>query len=227
MRLLFLIFITIFLFSGCYSQVPKPATFPMTYQKKMQAAGHWNVMANDVGDQLTQFLKYQDTNQADQFGIYIEPLPGSFGRAFTEMITARLVQSGIRVLHTQEDCPVIQFKTQVIRHKTDRFERPAPGTFTTLAAGIYVLHHITWDTLTFLGIPAAGIADYAIGTQAVLPHSEILVTTSMIGPNNRYLFYRTDLYYINDKDWQQYPAEDVPLADESELTVKTFKVTAE
>jgi len=228
MRIYTILFAITFLFTGCYSQVPKPATYPMTSQQKMQAAAHWNVLADDVAAQIAGFLKNRDESLADRFGIYIEPLPGTFGRAFTNMLTARLVQSNIRVLHKSENCPVIQFETQVIRHKTDRFDRPVPGTMTALAAGIYVLREITWDTLAVLGIPAAAVADFMIGKKAVLPHSEVLITTSVIGTNNRYLLYRTDLYYINDKDWRLYPPEDRPLTDEdyNENKTKTFKVTS-
>ena len=232
MRLSLCCFVTLFLLTGCYSQVPKPTTYPMTYQQKMQAAHHWQVLADDVGNQITRFIKYEDLNQADQFGIYIEPLPGIFGQAFTHMITANLVESDVRVVHKKEKCPVIRFEIQLIKHKAERFNRPVPGTLTALAAGIWVLREISWDTLAALAIPAAAVGDVALGAMATLPKHEVLVTTSVIGTNNRYLLYRNDIYYINDKDWRLYPTElpqETPQAQEAgqnKKGIKEFKVTS-
>ena len=41
---------------GC-AQVPRPSTYPYTFQQKMQAADHWKVLANQVAEQVVAVLK--------------------------------------------------------------------------------------------------------------------------------------------------------------------------
>ena len=233
MRSLIIEFGIIFFLSGCaymHSQVPKPATYPLTYQQKMQAAEHWDVLARDVAAQTALLLNTQDTNLFSGYGVYVEPQPGVFGKAFTNMLIGHLVSSGIRVVRKRESCPVLRFETQLIKHRTCRFERPPPGAFTALATGIFVLRHITWGTLTFLGIPGAALLDVGIGHPAALPHHEVLITTSLTDKNDRYLLCNTNLYYINDPDWWHYPNEDIPEPKNvpeppPPLPLKNFKVT--
>ncbi|OQY57510.1 MAG: hypothetical protein B6245_16670 [Desulfobacteraceae bacterium 4572_88] len=234
MRLLVIVSGMMLLFSGCLemrSQVPKPATYPISFQQKMQAAAHWEILARDVADQVIQFLEHQDTNLFSGYGIYVEPQLGVFGRAFTHMLTEHLVDAGIRVVRKRESCPVLRVETQLIKHKTARFDRPFPGAFTALAGGLFVLRHISWSTLAALSVPgAAVIGDYGIGYRATLPHHEVLITTSMTDIDDRYLLYNADLYYVNDPDWWHYPNEDIPepgdvLAEEPGIPLKAFKVT--
>ena len=51
MRLFILILGVIFALVGC-AQAPKPTAYPLTFQKKMQAASHWDLLAEDVADQI-------------------------------------------------------------------------------------------------------------------------------------------------------------------------------
>lgn len=222
-----LILISFFLLSGCYAQVPRTDTFDFSTQKKLQAAKHWEIMARDISDQISYYLKYEDLNLANQFGVYIEPLPGEFGEAFTRMVRERLVETGVRVVHRKEDCAVVIFELSLIKHDKKRFHRPPRGTFTAIAAGVFVLREITWNTLAGLAVPIAAAGDVIIGKLAALPRHEILVTTALVGTNNRYLYYRNDLYYIRDAEWKLYPTEEIeeetPVKPQNPET-KTFQV---
>ncbi|MBU0986741.1 MAG: hypothetical protein KKH68_05755, partial [Proteobacteria bacterium] len=105
-----------FLISGC-SQVPKPATYPLSYQQKMQAAKHWDILAKDVAGQVARFLQNKDKYILNQEGLYVQPQPGVFGNAFSEMLIAHLLKNGIKVNTTKEDYPVLEFKAQLIKHE--------------------------------------------------------------------------------------------------------------
>ena len=209
----------VFLLGGC-SQVPKPASYRMTFQKKMQAAKHWDFLAEDVADQVSICCSArQGCDLGQGQGLFVEPKLGVFGRAFTNMLISHLVQpkgkraiekGGCLVLQSREEgCLVLQFETQVIKHRTNRFNRPLPGTITVLAGGLSVVRDISSDTLKAWGIGSAVLADIFLGSTVTLPHHEVLITTSLI-KDNQYLFSKTDLYYINDPDSWHYPTEEMP-----------------
>ncbi|MBW6520249.1 MAG: hypothetical protein K0A99_04435 [Desulfoarculaceae bacterium] len=45
--------------SGC-TRIPQPTTYAYSEQQKMQAAHHWDVLANDVADQINKTLVRND-----------------------------------------------------------------------------------------------------------------------------------------------------------------------
>ncbi len=213
--------------AGC-SHVPQPTTYPSSRQQKMQAGHHWDVLAEDMAGQVAAFIKSPRTQLIDSYGIYVEPQKGVFGRAFTRMLIGNLVKEGIPVTLQQEAAtPVLRFDTQLIKHKANRVKWPPPGTLTALATGIYVLRHITWDTLAALSVPIVAGGELLIGSSAELSHHEVLITTMLI-KKDEYLLYNNDLYYLNDLDWWHYPTEDIPepedVAEVRYPTVKTFEV---
>ncbi|MDY6974182.1 MAG: hypothetical protein SV775_17985, partial [Thermodesulfobacteriota bacterium] len=107
--------------------MPKPASYRMTFQKKMQAAKHWDFLAEDVADQVALCCsKRQGCDLGLGHGLFVEPKSGVFGKAFTKMLISHLVQpnengrakrEGCLVLQSREEgCLVLQFETQVIKH---------------------------------------------------------------------------------------------------------------
>ncbi len=204
---------------GC-SQVPKPSTYPLTFQKKMQAAEHWNLLARDVAEQVWMCC---DEREACELGqgrpLYVERKPGVFGQAFRRLLITNLVRppsrgvmqrSGCIVAEEEtDDCLVLRYDVQLIKHRTSRFNRPMPGAFTALATGLSVIRNNSPDTLKAWGIGAGVLADIWAGAAATLPHHEVLITTSIV-QDNQYLFSKADLYYINDPDFWHYPTETVP-----------------
>ncbi len=205
---------------GCTSQVPKPATYPMTFQQKMQAAHHWDLLAQDVAEQVWMCCSEREgCEMGHGRPIYVEPKPGVFGKAFRNLLIAHLVQpkvdgvpqwTGCLVAEEKtEDSLVLRYDVQLIKHRANRFNRPMPGTFTVLGTGISVLRNPSSGTLKALGIGAGVLTDLWIGSAATLPHHEVIVTTSIV-KDNQYLFSKTDLYYINDPDFMHYPTQETP-----------------
>lgn len=204
---------------GC-SQVPKPSTYPLTFQKKMQAADHWNLLARDVAEQVRICCSEREGCELGHGRpLYVEPKPGVFGRAFRRLLIAHLVRpeaqgaiqrSGCLVAEEKTaDCLVLRYDVQLIKHRTNRFNRPMPGAFTALAAGLSVIRNNSPDTLKAWGIGAGVLTDIWVGAAATLPHHEVLITTSIV-QDNQYLFSKADLYYINDPDFWHYPTQQTP-----------------
>ena len=87
--------------SGCV-RMPQPQGFPYSNQPKMQAAHHWNVLANDVANRINNELirrNYLDSalhvrhncTKPDGCG------PGSaspFDEGFNDLLTTQLVDQG-------------------------------------------------------------------------------------------------------------------------------------
>lgn len=206
--------------AGC-AQVPKPATYPMSFQKKMQAGHHWNLLAQDVAEQVRLCCSEGfGCDFAQGRPLYVEAKSGVFGKAFHEMLIAHLVRpqvygvgqwNGCLVVEEKtEDSLVLRYNVQLIKHRSNRFNRPMPGTFTALATGLAVIRNNTPNTLKAWGIGAGVLADIWAGSSTTLPHHEVLITTSVLN-GNQYLFGKADLYYINDPDFLHYlPGHDAP-----------------
>lgn len=210
---------------GC-SRIPQPVGYPYQEQQKMQAAQHWDVLANDVADQINSALiehGYLNTpvyvkhacGQPDDCG------PGAtfpFDEGFNDLLTTQLVNFGVptRVAEDKNSL-VAEYKVQVVYHQTDRFQSPRPGVITALTAGIMVFRNAPWELATLAG---AAAADVLLSTTVVSGHFEVIITTSIVN-DNLYVMRKSDIYYINDPDFWQYQQNN-SVADELELTSSRY-----
>jgi len=173
----------------------------MTYQQKMQAAHHWDVLAADVADQVRAAL-VADVEEADALpAVYIESKDGVFGQAFRKMLMAHLFDDGVKVIaDVTEDACLVDVNSQVITHRQRRHQRPHFGAFALIATGIRVARNVaTKDVL----IPGGVAADLMVDTGTTLSHREVLIATTVM-KDGRYLLSKADLYYINDLDGDHY-----------------------
>lgn len=209
------------------SQTPKPATYDFSEQKKMQSAGHWDILAEDVAGQIRIML--EDRGYVTQ-PVYVQPPCGAplgpcevhfetpFGEGFYDLLLTHLVNQGLKVSAEEYGSLIVTNKLQVIWHNEDRRTRALkPGMLTKIAAlasgWAWVIRdavdHVGWDggasaAVAGAAVTAAGIYDIASGTFAKgVPHSEVIITTS-IRDFDRYLMRKSDIYYINDADYWHY-----------------------
>lgn len=223
---------TLFFMFGCYTQNPKPATYRYSTQQKMQAAYHWDVLAEDVAGQITETLrKWGYLNQA----VYVKPACGAptrecvphpetpFGQGFRDLLLTQLVNYGLKVSTEQDGALVVTNKVQLVYHNADRIARTAqPGIISAIGALAGAWAMVIRDAqlhgggigetaaLAGAGATAAAVYDFTSGmfTKDV-PHSEVLITTS-IKDYDRYLMRKTDIYYINDADYWHYKSPPPP-----------------
>ena len=181
---------------GC-SQVPKPTAHLISYQKKMQAAQHWQVLAADVACQVAE--EYASVASP---GVYVEPGKGVFGDAFTQLLNTELVNAGIPITSNPRNAVILSFDVQLVRHRADwphRRDRTQLGFWTVVGTGIRVARNVTENMI----IPAGVALDLWSGTWTTLPEHEVLITTSMEKDGN-FVMRRSDLYYVNDVDSGHY-----------------------
>lgn len=186
------------LLAGC-AQVPKPMTYELTYQQKMQAAHHWNDLAETVANRVL--------NQQAAMGtasVYVEPVAGVFGEAFTKLLESKLVGMGLPVAPMPTGAAVLATDVNLIRHRAKwphRANRTNPGTWTAVATVVRLADSITKNMI----IPAGIAADLLDGSTTTLTKHEVVITTSL-EKDGQYLMRHSDLYYVNDADRAQYAA---------------------
>lgn len=189
--------------TGC-TPVPKPQTWPLTYQKKAQAAHHWDLIAADTAQQVTDFLVGEGAQMVGDGAVYVDSVNTVFGEAFRDLLITKLVQANVNVSTKPEGALAIDFKAQTIRHRGpkfwDRYARSNPGVFTAIGTMVRVCHNVYARNMI---IPGAFIVDAWDGTLTSLPQREIIITTSIV-KDDQYVLRRSDLYYIADADWTHY-----------------------
>lgn len=181
---------------GC-AQVPKPSTYSLTYQRKMQAAHHWDVLAKEVAQRVVA-----EQGTLGKGGVYVPPGKGVFGAAYSSLVMTELANSGVTLAAAPEGAAVLGVEVQLIQYRAkwpDRANRMHPGFWT--AAGLIVRFA---DTMTFNMVVPAGVAmDFIDGSKTTLTKHEVVVTTSL-QKDGQYLMRQSNIYYVNDADRGQY-----------------------
>jgi hypothetical protein len=187
--------------AGCASRVPVAVNHPLTTQKKAKAAHHWDVLADDIARQ-TKLAAGDPKKQFPKKPLFVQPGGTSpFDTAFRNFLITRLVNDGVTVTEDPKEALAVSYDVQLVRHDSSRYTH-LPGTLTALAAGVWVIRDLASATANAvpgtLGLTA--LADYALGHYAGgATHTELIVTTTML-ENSRYLFRKSDIYYLEDED---------------------------
>jgi uncharacterized lipoprotein YajG len=196
--------------AGCateYSEVPRPTNYSVLKQKKIQAAAHWDVIANDVAEQLKNSLSKDEI-------LYISKpkQETGFAVAFYNQLLSALVNKGIRVSKNGDTrALVIDVETQLVKFAPDRFQNHRFVSTTAIAAGVMAVNglHLSGNSNAAIGVLGVTAArdwhewverEYANGNT---PQYELIVTTSATN-NVQYIARRTDVYYIADPDNRLY-----------------------
>ncbi|SNB46077.1 hypothetical protein [Geobacter sp. DSM 9736] len=202
MRLISLSIAFVLLACGCASQLPVPQNHPLTFQKKLRSAHHWDVIADDVADRTRASLPPSERGPNGK-PLYIAAPPENtpFNRAFHNFLVTRMVNRGIPVSSSRDNAREIRYEIQLVRHNSSRYTH-IPGTLTALAAGVSVIRGLSdagsWAIPGALG--AAGLADFGSGHFAGWPTATELIITTSITEGSTYMLRKTDVYYIYDAD---------------------------
>lgn len=198
---------------ACASQVPVATTYPVSFQRKMQAAEHWDILAADVANRLRDALlvgPLPASTQQPRYSIALHVQPpqynSEFGVAFHNLLLTHLLEAGFLVSENPTDgCYEVTYGIQVVTHNDRGFIRPMPGLFTALTGSVLVIHSTADNnpaTASMLG--ALGL-DVGTGFLTDTPNSEIIITTSVMN-GARYVTRLRDIYYVSDNNVDQYIA---------------------
>lgn len=209
-----LIFLTFCM--GCGSAVPVATTHSWDTQRKMQAARHWQILAEDLAGQVKKCITGQDGLK--HLPVYVVPKEGSpFEEIFHELLISELMDRGVAVSQTTEGAMEMEYNAWILEH-SDRNYQKIPIKFTALGAGILVARNYSnvdaWmdrqKTRNLLGMGAATgiLADVVMSRYAGAPsHNEVIITTTLSLDGILHL-HQSDIYYINDPDAGHYASEE-------------------
>lgn len=187
---------------GC-SAVPYQVKHKISGQKKMQAAYHWNLLAEDISLQI--YYSLHDNGLQEKFCFVKSSDDSPFGVLFDKLLISHLINNGIKVKNIKEDKSiVIDYSARILTH-SNRFAEKYPLKYTTLGVGINVARNVadwSFSQVLALGIGVGALADLALDSGNI-SNNEVLVFTN-ITLDNRIYFQRSDIYYINDPDWWHY-----------------------
>ena len=93
--------------TGCASQIPLPSIYESSYQPKMLAAHHWNLLAGDVATRLETALA--DVGSSGTKVLFVDrPSKGTvFNASFHELLETQLMQQGFGVTRSPENADLI------------------------------------------------------------------------------------------------------------------------
>ncbi len=192
--------------AGCApgtSQAPVPVTYPRTEQHKMQAAHHWDVLAEYQAERIICGIK--DKTKP----IYIEPptyTDSDFKQAYHYMLGEHLVKKGgLVVTKPLTGATQVEYIVQTLTHKDRGYVAPAPGTYTALGGSAYLVGHAIqhWAHPELVALPLLVGADIFSGGWATVSPTEVIITTR-VQEGHLLLMSDTDVFYYNPGDTSHY-----------------------
>lgn len=194
--------------AGCqapFTPAPVAINFPYAKQDKLQAASHWQLIAEDTARQLIRSLP-------DDRPLYVsQPATQSpFARVFSQQLISSLLSAGYPV-HKRDSggVLVVDVNAEPVRFSPNRLQYRYVGTATTLTSGLWVLRNIYRNVS-----PGAAMVTAAVGLDAAhwyhtefatgpTPEIELVVNTS-VSDRDRFYAQVSNAYYTVDPEWRLY-----------------------
>lgn len=206
------------LLAGCapfqHTEAPLATNFATSKQPKLQAAHHWQVIADDMADTIAKSLAEGSPcvaaagNCPAVFVARATP-PTPFSQAFQTGFVSRLVNQGTKVAIAAPGDIHIAIDIQSVRFSPDRSQYLGVGKFSLMTLGLWGLHNLAEHSGYHhaAGVGALGVAvasDIVQWNMAELakgptPQMEVIVTASATR-GGQFLARRTNVYYIADTD---------------------------
>lgn len=167
--------------SANFSEAPVPINQPMSFQRKLHSADHWWAVASIMSSALADALRASP--DLVKMPVYIEPFGDDvpFNASLRELLMTRLHEKGVVISTMPYDALIVNVETRLIQAQRDRDFTPPCLRANECEGGR------AWPS-----------GDDEIAWSGV-PRGELLVTSS-IRLNGRFVFRRSDLYYVGDGD---------------------------
>lgn len=200
---------------GCATkniEFPAAKMYPYSTQKKMQAAEHWKILAENeamlISEKLPPGSVVNIECTAPICGGH-DNLNSTFARAYRDLLISALSSRGILIaIEKETNAYNLTYNVHVISHKDrEKIGDRRTGLWTGTAAAAYLIYQATTHW-THNGL---AVLPFAIGADIVEYHeeltsetdSEIVVTTKVIH-GNQILTADSRTYYINSGDATHY-----------------------
>lgn len=185
--------------SGCNSLQegrPSVAYFETDAEYKLKSAAHWQIVADDVANQVALSIAPATTP------IRVSTAGRTrFERTFSAQLKSSLSRRGIPLSASASAGPVLEIDVERVTHATTT---PYPeGSASLLAAGILVARDVAHSTTRMINSTAGVLVAADIAAIAQRRHAPLdteIVITARLQAGDRYTVHRTDVYYIDDSD---------------------------
>ena len=205
-----------------YSEAPTAKNFPTSSQPKLQAAAHWQVITDDLANNIkSNMSKRVSKDQA----IYVSATGNSpFNHAVVGEIISSLVADGYNIAKSPSNAMNMDIETQVLKFSGSRSQAKRAGLASAIATGVWALAEVGTN------VTAAGVATGLIyGVEAKnyinsdiaagqTPKTEIIINVAL-SDAERFLAVTRGTYYVADTDSNLYQAATV-----TQVRTKEFKV---
>lgn len=188
---------------GCYAKSPLGTGHAIETQRKMMSAAHWDILADDVAEQVAQAMEVRE--DLLYLPVYVKPPNDSaFSRGFHSLVISHMVARGLQVSVEEEDTLLLEYQVQGVSHSRGADNSIPPGTFTALPLGILVARNVPGVNEFLAAATLAGLAiDFGRGFYAGQPPTEIIIT-SKLHYNNRFVVHDSSIYYLDDVNMDNY-----------------------
>ena len=185
-----------------YPEAPISENFEPSYQKKLNASAHWEVIAGDLSTQLLSTLTKSGLQEKPVYiNLYSEKTP--FSRAFHDFLTTHLVKKGVLVSKDKINSTIYNYKIQPVKFESGMTTSLASNfKWTALATGLIVIRDIADSLHLNKDIVTAGVAADAWSTGGT-SRLELIITTSILN-RDVYIHRSSDVYYANSDDLHLY-----------------------
>ena len=190
------------------AEFPVATQFPQVYQGKLRAAAHWQAVADNEAELLSQKLpdilvgfstdpRHDSDNSSD------------FAIAYHHMLTNSLLENGLAVKDGNGDFD-LSYHIQVIEHDL-RGQSQLPAGFWSAATGVgFLIAHVAdnWNNPELILVPIAVALDAYNYFNSDSDwwrtiNTEIVLTTA-VRRDSRILYSNTSVYYFESSDRQLY-----------------------
>ncbi len=173
-------------FLGACAEVPRSSTFQYDFQPHIQSASHHHIIARDMVLDIKASLFPEPTIVYPR--IYVQDRDKSpFGRSFRTFLIDELHRNGFIVGLSEAEPMHLSWSTQFVDRSAERLKPCLPGVPFMVLAGVgTLLFGPGWTT-----------------TDCTAPHTE-LILTSLVTRDGTTLMRKSNTYYINDQDRNNY-----------------------
>jgi hypothetical protein len=205
-----------------YADAPAATRFENSNQLKLQAAHHWQLIADHFANDLIADLQ----GKLGSRSLHI-PQPGgeqAFVEGFRELLITALVQRGVPVSTDTKNALTVDVRYSIYKFSRDRAENTYfYGSATALAVGVAAIGGLSaerkisdsaavsagvkllpviagLESLSWLVNEQMGRGRFANGE---IPQSEILLTAS-VTDNHQIVARRSNIYYTKDNEANLY-----------------------
>ena len=175
--------------TGCAvvdAPVPYGANFTQPTQMKVRAAGHWDLMANDVVAETMATLERNGLSAKTPLYVAMPANASAFDAVFLDLVVTKLVQNGASVYNTPGQQLEVSYDAKVVHHNLQHY-----GAWNADGNG--------YGRSGYYGFGATiGDADYLPATVAGAPaYSEVLLTSTVLR-QGQYVARKSNVYYVDN-----------------------------